>query len=165
MICREQCRHPSAHSLPSPMVLVSWLTVLTSHVLQVVACQVKILGLPVANPTKQEKKARERKGRKRRRRRVRNCDLGCWCSCSIRFVAFIVVWFMAMAVLYSEYCTVLVVGAHCSLYSTSFTGTVLAPDNEIQTGTYSYDDTSIIYTYTNIILCLIHLYYATCTVQ
>ena len=38
MSCREQCRHPSAHSLPS----ISGLTVVKLHVLQVVVLKTDV---------------------------------------------------------------------------------------------------------------------------
>ena len=76
----------------------------------------------------QSKKARERKGRKRRHRRVRNCDLGCWCSCSLRFVekgAFrdYFVYGYGCTVLYCTVC------GRTLAVCTSFTG------SEIHTGT------------------------------
>ena len=113
--------------------MISILTVVQSNVLQVVACQqVNIRMVPVANPTKQESKRKERKETKAQESSKLRYSLLCFCS--IRFVEgeFGVVSYYGdgCTVLRVLYCTstVLVVGAHCSLYSTSFTGTVLAPD-------------------------------------
>ena len=55
MICREQCRHPSAHSLPYIVISILTPVMLTSHVLQIVA-------RPVANPTKQQASNKGKEG-------------------------------------------------------------------------------------------------------
>ena len=70
------------------------------HVLQVVACQVKLV-LPVPNPTKQESKRKERKETKAQESSKLRYSLLCFCS--IRFVEgeFVVVSY------YGDGCTVL----------------------------------------------------------